>query len=53
MAHIQQVKLFKISKEKFPNKFKDCTVLDVGSLDINGNTRFLFEKPKLCWHRRW
>jgi SAM-dependent methyltransferase len=45
MAHVQQVNFLKSVKEKFPNKFKDCTVLDIGSLDINGNTRFLFEKP--------
>jgi hypothetical protein len=45
MAHVQQVNFLKSVKEKFPNKFKNCTVLDIGSLDINGNTRFLFEKP--------
>lgn len=29
-------------KNKFPDKFKDCSVLDVGSMDINGNNRYLF-----------
>jgi SAM-dependent methyltransferase len=30
-------------KSKFPTFFKDRRVLDVGSGDINGNNRFLFE----------
>ena len=30
-------------KSVFPTYFKDCIVLDVGSGDINGNNRFLFE----------
>ena len=30
-------------KEKFPEYFKKCNILDVGSLDINGNNRYLFE----------
>jgi len=30
-------------KERFPDYFKHKTVLDVGSMDINGNNRFLFE----------
>ena len=46
MAHQQQVNFLESVKEKFPDRFKNCSVLDVGSLDINGNTRFLFEKPK-------
>jgi hypothetical protein len=44
MAHIQQQEFFKRLKNKFPQRFTTCTVLDIGSLDINGNNRFLFEK---------
>ena len=43
MAHPQQVSFLKSVQEKFPDKFKNCNVLDIGSLDINGSTRFLFE----------
>lgn len=43
MAHTEQQNFFRTVKEKFPNKFKNCSVLDIGSLDINGNNRFLFE----------
>jgi SAM-dependent methyltransferase len=30
-------------KEQFPEKFQGVRVLDVGSLDVNGNNRYLFE----------
>ena len=43
MAHPQQVSFLNLVKQKFPEKFKNCNVVDIGSLDINGNTRFLFE----------
>lgn len=43
MAHIQQVEFCTRIKNLFPNKFKNCDVLDIGSLDINGNNRYLFE----------
>lgn len=43
MAHLQQKLFFMRVKDKFPNKFKNCTILDIGSLDINGNNRHLFE----------
>lgn len=43
MAHVQQREFFEKVKEKFPERFKNCSVLDIGSLDINGNNRFLFE----------
>ena len=46
MAHQAQVNFLESIKEKFPDRFKKCSVSDIGSLDINGNTRFLFEKPK-------
>jgi hypothetical protein len=44
MAHTQQQDFFKNLKNKFPERFKNCSVLDIGSLDINGNNRFLFEE---------
>lgn len=43
MAHPEQQQFLKSVKAKFPEKFKGVDVLDVGSLDINGNCRFLFE----------
>ena len=46
MAHPAQRIFFKSVKEKFPEFFKNCSVLDIGSLDINGNNRFLFENYK-------
>ena len=46
MAHPAQVSFLNALKNKFPNKFKKCSVVDIGSLDINGNTRFLFEDPE-------
>jgi SAM-dependent methyltransferase len=42
MAHKEQQDYCISVKEKFPDKFKDCKVLDIGSLDINGNNRYLF-----------
>ena len=43
MAHKEQIQYCKKIRNKFPEKFKNCKVLDVGSLDINGNNRYLFE----------
>jgi len=43
MAHEQQQDFLLSVKEKFPEKFINCDVLDIGSLDINGNNRYLFE----------
>jgi cyclopropane fatty-acyl-phospholipid synthase-like methyltransferase len=43
MAHPEQA-VFCISvKTKHPELFKKVDVLDIGSLDINGNNRYLFE----------
>lgn len=42
MAHQAQRVFFTELKNKFPNKFDNCSVLDIGSLDINGNNRYLF-----------
>lgn len=44
MAHTQQIEFCKSVKKLFPDKFINVSVLDIGSLDINGNNRYLFEK---------
>ena len=41
--HKEQQEFFQAVKAKNPTFFRDCRVLDVGSLDINGNNRYLFE----------
>ena len=43
MAHQQQKDFCLAVKERFPSAFKGKRVLDVGSLDINGNNRYLFD----------
>ena len=43
MAHPEQVWFCGNVKHQFPNHFKNVSVLDIGSLDINGNNRYLFE----------
>ena len=46
MAHPEQANFCLSVKKKFPEKFTNHpVVLDIGSLDINGNNRFLFEEP--------
>lgn len=46
MAHKEQIEFCSSVKAKFPKKFKNVTVCDIGSLDINGNNRYLFEDYK-------
>ena len=46
MAHQSQIDFMLSVKEKFPEKFKNCRVLDIGSLDLNGNNRYLFTNYK-------
>lgn len=43
MAHKAQVEFCTYVKDINPKWFKDSKVLDVGSLDINGNNRYLFD----------
>lgn len=43
MAHPEQAVFCKYVKSLYPEKFVNAKVLDVGSLDINGNNRYLFE----------
>lgn len=42
MAHIQQQEYCKSIQEKFPEFFNNKFVLDIGSLDINGNNQQYF-----------
>lgn len=42
MAHIKQIEFCTKVKLLFPNFFDNKSVLDVGSLDINGSNRYLF-----------
>lgn len=46
MAHEAQVQYMLYVKQKFPERFSECRVLDIGSLDLNGNNRYLFENYK-------
>lgn len=43
MAHPEQRQFMTSVRNRFPEKFKNCKVLDVGSLDINGNNHYLFD----------
>lgn len=43
MAHQHQQEFCLKVKNKYPEYFKNKKVLDIGSLDINGNNRVLFE----------
>jgi hypothetical protein len=42
MAHQAQQDFCNSVRQLFPDHFRGKTVLDVGSLDINGNNRYLF-----------
>ncbi len=46
MAHKEQIEFCQSIKKQYPAHFKDKNVLDVGSLDINGNNRYLFSGCK-------
>jgi len=41
--HIQAMQFMQFMKGKFPEQFQNKIVFDVGSGDINGNNRYLFE----------
>jgi len=45
MAHVNQQKYFERVKSRFPKYFSDVKVLDIGSLDINGNIKHFFNHP--------
>ena len=42
MAHIDQIIFFKCVRKIRPESFRNVKVLDIGSLDINGSSRILF-----------
>lgn len=44
MAHQSQSEFCLRVKDFYPDKFKG-DILDIGSLDINGNNRYLFDEP--------
>jgi SAM-dependent methyltransferase len=44
MAHKEQRDFFISIKDKFPQFFNNVKVLDIGSLDINGNNHHLFNE---------
>lgn len=43
MAHQEQIDFCTSVKALYPKHFKGVKVLDIGSLDINGNNRYLFD----------
>ena len=43
MAHKEQRNFCERVKGRFPDDFNEKKVLDVGSLDVNGNNRYLFD----------
>lgn len=47
MAHKAQQDFCQQVKERFPEKFRRARVLDVGSLDINGSNRWMFDEPEV------
>ena len=51
--HKQIEEYCKTIKNILPTHFKDKKVLDVGSLDINGNNRYLFEDCFYIWVDLW
>jgi SAM-dependent methyltransferase len=44
MAHKEQIEWCELVKYAHPEYFVGTNVLDIGSLDINGNNRYLFEQ---------
>lgn len=44
MAHKEQKQFCKLVKKLHPSYFRRVNVVDVGSLDINGNNRYLFSR---------
>jgi len=43
MSHEESRNFLLSVKNKFPEKFSNSRVLDIGSLDINGNNKYLFD----------
>lgn len=53
MAHPAQVQYCTEVKAKHPKYFTNVDVLDVWSMDINGNNRYLFEDSRYTWIDVW
>lgn len=53
MSHKNQIDYCLLQKARFPLAFKNKDVLDVGSLDINWNNRYLFEDCIYTWIDIW
>jgi hypothetical protein len=47
VAHPEQQEYCKSVRNKFPEYFKNVLILDIGSLDINGNNRYLFDSSSV------
>ena len=45
MAHEKQQEFYERVKQHLPKYFSDVKVLDIGSLDINGNNKHFFNHP--------
>lgn len=45
MSHPSQQNFFSWIKERYPKYFTDVKVVDIGSLDINGNNKIHFDHP--------
>ena len=46
MAHFEQQEFCACIRKRYARHFQHVTVLDIGSLDINGNNRWLFDEAK-------
>jgi hypothetical protein len=46
MAHLQQRDYFEKIRARFPDKFNDVNVIEIGSLDINGTVRDFFDSER-------
>jgi SAM-dependent methyltransferase len=46
LAHPEQFDFFTKVKKQFPHYFVDTSIVEMGSLNINGTVRILFENPK-------
>lgn len=46
MSHKEQIDFFLSTKRKFPEMFSNVSVLEIGSLDINGSVRGIFNSTR-------
>jgi len=45
MSHPEQLSFFRKMRKRYPSCFKKVSVIEMGSLDINGSIRQVFKKP--------